>query len=353
MKLILNLLLFLLPMVILAQAPTNNLIGYWPLDGSMDDMSAYENSGTTNGGAYQLDRFGNFRSAYQFSSKTDYILLDSTLGPLTQWTVSFWAYDYGSKGSIALSRTGRENAIRVRRPGFTDNVNRIDYSWNGDQGSIPVETSETKEKWSFFVFCTDGDTVHLYLDGLYKGYRIPSDASLTVGRIGSDRSDGNYTLYGILDEIRIYNTRLSDNQMQRLLATNYETPLPGLYAKNSNIGISTSNPSYSLDVGGTARAMEIIVEIEEGTGPDYVFETDYSLPSLDFLSDYINKYKHLPEVPTARDMEKNGLQLGEMNIVVLKKIEELTLYIIQQQKQLNAQNEELQGLQRQLEMMRD
>ncbi|MFV1883188.1 MAG: hypothetical protein ACMZ7B_01665 [Balneola sp.] len=103
----------------------------------------------------------------------------------------------------------------------------------------------------------------------------------------------------------------------------------------SFVGIGTINPSHELEVNGTIRSKEVIVE---ATGwPDYVFEENYNLPSLSEIEAFIKANKHLPEIPSAKEMEVNGITLGEMNMLLLKKIEELTLHTIQQQKELDTQ----------------
>jgi hypothetical protein len=99
------------------------------------------------------------------------------------------------------------------------------------------------------------------------------------------------------------------------------------------VGINTaSNPgNYELIVNGEIRAKEVVVE----TGwADYVFDKDYNLKSLNELEDFIIRNKHLPEIPSAKEVEANGVDLGEMNMLLLKKIEELTLYLISQQKEI-------------------
>jgi hypothetical protein len=68
--------------------------------------------------------------------------------------------------------------------------------------------------------------------------------------------------------------------------------------------------------------------------PDYVFEKDYNLLPLSELETYINQNKHLPEVPSAKEMEAEGLNLKEMNLMLLKKVEELTLHILNQEKRI-------------------
>lgn len=110
------------------------------------------------------------------------------------------------------------------------------------------------------------------------------------------------------------------------------------------IGIGTVNPKYILDVIGTIRAREIKVDLE---GADFVFEKNYKLMPLDELEKFVKEQKHLPEIIPASEMEKNGTELGDLNSKLLQKIEELTLYTIDQQKQideLKKQNEKLKNI---------
>ncbi len=108
--------------------------------------------------------------------------------------------------------------------------------------------------------------------------------------------------------------------------------------QNSNVGIGTTTPDYKLDVKGTIRAEEVIVE----TGwSDFVFEDDYKLPTLDEVSSFIDENGHLPGVPSAAEVEANGVTLGQMNSKLLQKVEELTLYTLKQQlelEELKSQN---------------
>ena len=96
---------------------------------------------------------------------------------------------------------------------------------------------------------------------------------------------------------------------------------------SGNVGIGLSNASYKLDVKGTIRACEVLVNIANGC--DYVFADDYKLMSLNDLSNFIKTNKHLPEVAPAAEMEAEGINLSEMNALLLKKVEELTLYVIE------------------------
>ncbi len=92
------------------------------------------------------------------------------------------------------------------------------------------------------------------------------------------------------------------------------------------IGCTPGLDNYKLNVNGKIRATEIQVE----TGwADFVFEDDYNLMPLQELDSYIKENKHLPEIPTTKEVEENGISVGEMNAKLLQKVEELTLYIIQ------------------------
>jgi hypothetical protein len=104
---------------------------------------------------------------------------------------------------------------------------------------------------------------------------------------------------------------------------------------------SQTNSTYKLDVGGKIRANEIVVNTD---GADFVFEPTYDLPSLKEVEDFISKNKHLPGIPSASIMQEEGMLVGEINTKLLQKIEELTLYMIQQAKDNEEMKKEIQQL---------
>ncbi|MFC3197299.1 hypothetical protein ACFOET_06715 [Parapedobacter deserti] len=112
----------------------------------------------------------------------------------------------------------------------------------------------------------------------------------------------------------------------------------GLYIlPNGSIGIGTTAPQEKLSVNGNIRARE--VKVEMGNWPDYVFKKGYDLMSLAELESYINTHGHLPGIPSAKDVEADGIGLAEMNRKLLEKVEELTLYILEQQREINQLKE--------------
>ncbi len=116
--------------------------------------------------------------------------------------------------------------------------------------------------------------------------------------------------------------------------------------RNGKIGIGTAFPDELLTVKGKIHTQEVIVDLKGAVAPDYVFESyyngssllnpDYQLPSLTEVEAFVKKHHHLPNIPSAQEIEKEGMSLKEMNLLLLEKVEELTLYTLQQQKEIEA-----------------
>ncbi|MBR4793880.1 MAG: hypothetical protein IK038_09490 [Bacteroidaceae bacterium] len=122
----------------------------------------------------------------------------------------------------------------------------------------------------------------------------------------------------------------------------------GIYNKpillKGNVGINTDHVAngYALSVNGNIIAEKVMIKYHT-EWPDYVFESDYKLMSMHDLRTFVTQNKHLPEVPSATEIE-NGLDIGQLQGVLLKKIEELTLYTLQLQEQVEQQQTEIEEL---------
>lgn len=118
--------------------------------------------------------------------------------------------------------------------------------------------------------------------------------------------------------------------------------------RNGGIEIRNQNDQPIFHLTNTGDIFSKKIKVTQTGWPDYVFSPSYQLPSLEEVKKFIAKHQHLPGVPSAAEVEKKGLDLGDNQAVLLKKIEELTLYIINQQETLNRQQQQLDGLQKQL-----
>lgn len=112
---------------------------------------------------------------------------------------------------------------------------------------------------------------------------------------------------------------------------------------NGNLGIGIETPKEKLSVNGNIRTREIKVEINNW--PDYVFKPNYNLLPLHETEQFIITNGHLPDVPRAEEVVSNGLSLGEMNKILLKKIEEITLHVIELDKANKKQQDLIEELQ--------
>lgn len=119
---------------------------------------------------------------------------------------------------------------------------------------------------------------------------------------------------------------------------------------SGNLGIGTTTPTNKLEVNGTIRTKEVIVEATNW--PDYVFAKDYMQKSLKETEAYIKANNHLPDMPSASEAEQNGIKLSEMNAKLLQKIEELTLHLIDQNKRMQSIEEQNKLLKVEIELLK-
>ncbi|PSL45737.1 hypothetical protein CLV51_104444 [Chitinophaga niastensis] len=115
---------------------------------------------------------------------------------------------------------------------------------------------------------------------------------------------------------------------------------------NGSVGIGTTDTKgYKLAVNGSGIFTRLKVKAY-GAWPDYVFHEDYLLPTLSSVEKFITENKHLPDMPSEKEVMADGQDVGDMNRLLLKKVEELTLYIIQLNKKMDAQQAVISALQK-------
>jgi len=172
------------------------------------------------------------------------------------------------------------------------------------------------------------------------------------------KSDASGEFYGLTNDY-------DGNGGQLSIISKYINGLIGFYTgssttrkmtimANGNVGIGTVNPAYKLDVLGTIRTKEVLVNLDGGA--DFVFEKGYKLLPIEHVANYVQENKHLPDIPSANEMVKNGVSMGDMQVKLLQKVEELTLYAIQEnnskkelERKYNALLEKVEMLTKQIE----
>ncbi len=183
------------------------------------------------------------------------------------------------------------------------------------------------------------------IDGRMRSYlRYPGDALIIGNPEGSVKDCVLDFLPGGIDG-KTLNSRLNM----------YVATGKGVYSKKiqidattssffngGNVGIGTEYPQSKLDVRGKVTASEI--EIKVLSGADFVFEPDYALKPLSELEAFVKENKHLPEIPSEKQMIEDGLNVNEMQIKLLQKVEELTLYVIDLKKENERQESRIRSL---------
>lgn len=203
-------------------------------------------------------------------------------------------------------------------------------------GSLGIGTTTPNAKVevvsdvSFFRFRGSAYSANTPMDILNLGYSGPTGAMNVSFRLGYPYSMG--VMSGArLDLLKILNGTT-------VMCTNENGESLG------NLAIGTTDAKgYKLAVAGKIISEEVVVKLQSNW-PDYVFEDDYKLPSLTEVALYVKKNKHLPDMPSAGEVESDGVKLSEMNRLLLKKVEELTLYLIELQQSNEALKKRIEVL---------
>lgn len=241
--------------------------------------------------------------------------------PNNGWAGDIWFNTWGQNrmtiewdGTIAINKTnGNISALKFNTDTYTD----ISSGNNGSQIIMEAHGTGTNDGGTNFL-------AYNYTSGVDQNKRAFDFVTKNVTTVGSSsidfrshitvRKNGKVVIGDGLN----YNS-LSDNGK-----------VPDGYKLFVQEGILTEKIK--------------VATISGGNWADYVFADDYKLRDLDEVETFIKDNKHLPEIPSAKEVEKNGLDLVQMDAKLLQKVEELTLYVIEQNKRIDAQQKEIQAL---------
>ena len=215
----------------------------------------------------------------------------SSAGTFTMWTVN---------SNTGVGTIAPEAKLHVEGNGLINGDVRIGNTQNEMGYGKRLE----------FGYQGNSDAIWMVRNNLYPDQ---SELRLNIGDDGNDRFTIGHTFYS------------NGAWMPAVSITS---------SGHMSVGTMSVPSGYCLAVGGNIIAEKVRVQLQP-QWPDYVFEKGYRLPTLREVEQFVQKNKHLPDVPSAQEVIEKGLDLGENQAVLLKKIEELTLYIIQQQKTID------------------
>ncbi|MBR5433234.1 MAG: hypothetical protein IK117_02225 [Bacteroidales bacterium] len=232
----------------------------------------------------------------------------------------------------------KNNEISVRKSYGTDypeNYTKITPTSISVSSGIPVPASQISysniDQGTFNFHSVSGQTEHYF--------QLNSSGLLTTN--GDIEVLGTISANTVSASNKVTAPNIAINSTS--VPTNFKFGVTGKSYFSDFVGIGTTNltatSGYKLAVDGGILCEEVKV-ISNVPSSDYVFEKDYNLRSLGEVEAYVNENKHLPDVPSAKEFKENGYKMGDMDNLLLQKVEELTLYIIDLQKQIEELKQE-------------
>ena len=291
--------------------------------------------------------FGSARGGMIRGSNEGYLILSGN--PNGYGNRNVYINRYTSNGDVIMTAGSGQVGIGVDDPKEKLHVNGA-IRGNGTNGAVTLKGDS-----GYVTIGATSQAMEFNTDKNKFVFNKPINGSGSYGSLNITTTTGHLE-FGPMDSGYIrFKTNMSGYHFDKRLflnagelistnkltfKTNTSTSCMTMLA-NGYIGIGTTNPSYKLDVNGTIRANEIIVNT---TGADFVFAEDYKLRPLSEVKAFIQENKHLPEIKSAQEMQENGVGVNELQTQLLQKIEELTLYLIQQEQIIEELRHEVELL---------
>lgn len=256
-------------------------------------------------------------------------------------------FDYGDKNVVLRSR--REINSTIFGIWTWNNLKQQSRLYINNQGNVAIGADflnpETELHVKGTVTADKLSTTSLDVNddiNLQKNLIIPGSGQITRSASNQfsydGRSMGHYAIGWGMDSWYSGGPTLWQSAYGGIKFFTFREPRMSIN-RLGNVGIGTINPQAKLDVRGTISAEEVKVQVL--TGADHVFNTNYDLKPLSEVKAFVEENKHLPEIPSEKHMQENGLNINEFQIKLLQKIEELTLYVIKQDEEIQKLKEAL------------
>ncbi|MCV9387468.1 hypothetical protein [Reichenbachiella ulvae] len=316
------------------QDSDGNYTGYWTMNDGLGNMAI--KLGNDHDGKYTFSGDGAAEILWGAHNQDGYISLNAantgTLGSNVIYNVGLLLES--STRSLNIGSPGNSTGLTKGNGFKIADYNGVLYTHQLAARSGALDINMGDKDGNLTLYDANG-TAHVFGDD------ESGETNGIVLRTTTNPADGEaiFTVEseGFSERLRVehYGALLTTNYLHVKNDANKRNTINGNTYFEDKVSIGTANyvGSHKLLVDGSAAFEEVKVEVS-GNWPDYVFADDYQLTTLEETAAYIEENHHLPEIPSAAEMEANGVELGEMNMLLLKKIEELTLHVIEQQKQI-------------------
>lgn len=304
--------------------------------------------------------FDNSTGSFWFYTGTTWSQLSGG-GPSSEWATSGANIYNTNTGNVGIGLTNPTYKLHISKS--SPNIGLFDAGKNHFSGSITGDSTNLIISAYKKLVGGNNESGNLILQQSTSGFPGSVAGNVGIGvddpaeKLAINGSVGLFngsTLYGRIsnntgDFLINAKTGVFQGSQPNHLILQYSSGLPVLAGNigigilnpqaklhiGSNVMIGTGNPAsgYALSVNGKIISEELKVQLK-ANWPDYVFSKNYNLKPLDELRSFIELNNHLPNIPPASFMEKNGIEVGEMQRKVVEKIEELTLYILQLEKEI-------------------